>query len=874
MPRRTRKTTTTKARANTTSRTKKRTKKDSDDEESEYEDEAFLNSDDSETEITPKRPPSKKRKTSSSSSNNELSLEEAENLIINETSPNTISSNRRSSTGGRKSLGGGGTSALDETVNDDEQEKQQNKKRREMERRRKSMFATTDFISATTTDHSTKATHTLTGEQLDDLFKNCMKLSTENKINVKNTWQLNLIDYIDEVIETTVGENEVSNFQVASCTLDASVKIYSYRVDSVHNETYKVLGGLSRADGTKRKNSEEEEDGEQQENGETTGEASQKKTTRRAKHGTNTLEQNINNLNVKKFEYAYSIEPLYYRTSGDNAQYDVGSADSLLLNNLFLSESCELILDAAKYNCIYEVGQKELIEKPKMKWEEEQKESDAAMETADFGGPDMVPIEATATDRMETDELDAPTQLPTQGLENSQMPATEKAITEEVPATASSSEGIVEPVVSFDKDLIQVTIAQSRRESEEHLASDFGGPGGFDDPADDSDGEEQECLFDVDFGGNDIMPETDGTDEASNGSSSQKDTASQKQSTGLLQMMESDDVDLGNEYAFINSDKIKGNSWAGVDHWTFSKSKAKKSKSKTTSKKKKSTKTIDFLTEPDEVDVKKAFEVDKTDKKSSISMADRTLKQQEKKNNLLPEDVHYDITSLEQPFNLPNMNKKRKLEQSLDTSAAAIQTTIQKESTEQIATNETEATYPPAYDDDMGFGGGGLFDDDDDHEPLPFTQSEDQQQQQLNETMDENAILPQPFDEPLDIMKMIEAPAMVGRSNIRYATRAKKVDVKALKDHIWSDISKQQEQNEDAESEDPKSFSGVVSGVFETVSKKSTTAPQSTRVKSGFEEANVPFCFICLLHLANEQGLEITGKEDLSDFSIRVPSKQ
>ena len=32
----------------------------------------------------------------------------------------------------------------------------------------------------------------------------------------------------------------------ASCTLEAGVKIYAYRVDSVHSETYKVLGGLNR----------------------------------------------------------------------------------------------------------------------------------------------------------------------------------------------------------------------------------------------------------------------------------------------------------------------------------------------------------------------------------------------------------------------------------------------------------------------------------------------------------------------------------------------------------------------------------------------------------------------------------------------------
>lgn len=33
----------------------------------------------------------------------------------------------------------------------------------------------------------------------------------------------------------------------ASCTLEAGVKIYSLRVDSVHSEAYKVLGGMNRA---------------------------------------------------------------------------------------------------------------------------------------------------------------------------------------------------------------------------------------------------------------------------------------------------------------------------------------------------------------------------------------------------------------------------------------------------------------------------------------------------------------------------------------------------------------------------------------------------------------------------------------------------
>ncbi|KFQ20821.1 Condensin complex subunit 2, partial [Merops nubicus] len=34
--------------------------------------------------------------------------------------------------------------------------------------------------------------------------------------------------------------------QVAAGTLDASAKIYSVRVDAVHADTYKVLGGLGK----------------------------------------------------------------------------------------------------------------------------------------------------------------------------------------------------------------------------------------------------------------------------------------------------------------------------------------------------------------------------------------------------------------------------------------------------------------------------------------------------------------------------------------------------------------------------------------------------------------------------------------------------
>jgi condensin complex subunit 2 len=63
-------------------------------------------------------------------------------------------------------------------------------------------------------------------------------------------------------------------WQVASCTLDASTKIYAYRVDCVHTDVLKMAGGL--AAGYRKKHTdagrgEEGEDGQDGsgENGET-----------------------------------------------------------------------------------------------------------------------------------------------------------------------------------------------------------------------------------------------------------------------------------------------------------------------------------------------------------------------------------------------------------------------------------------------------------------------------------------------------------------------------------------------------------------------------------------------------------------------------
>ncbi|KAK7839419.1 condensin complex subunit 2 [Quercus suber] len=175
--------------------------------------------------------------------------------------------------------------------------------------------------------------------QILDLFRNCIKLASENKINQKNTWELNLIDHLTEVIKVEEEDDAETNFQKASCTLEAGVKIYSLRVDSVHSEAYKVLGGMNRA------GQENEQDATENDANVDIGqeEGHSKKETERKLSPLSTLESSFEALNVKKFDVAFAVDPLYHQTS---AQFDEGGAKGLLMNNLGVYGGCRVLFDS------------------------------------------------------------------------------------------------------------------------------------------------------------------------------------------------------------------------------------------------------------------------------------------------------------------------------------------------------------------------------------------------------------------------------------------------------------------------------------------------------------------------------------------------
>ena len=82
-------------------------------------------------------------------------------------------------------------------------------------------------------------TEKITAEGLDELCANALQLVNDNKVNMKNCFDVELIEHIGELMKGYESGGEM-NFHRAAGTLDASARIYAYRVDQVHSDAFKV----------------------------------------------------------------------------------------------------------------------------------------------------------------------------------------------------------------------------------------------------------------------------------------------------------------------------------------------------------------------------------------------------------------------------------------------------------------------------------------------------------------------------------------------------------------------------------------------------------------------------------------------------------
>ncbi|XP_036608055.1 condensin complex subunit 2 isoform X2 [Trichosurus vulpecula] len=167
-----------------------------------------------------------------------------------------------------------------------------------------------------------------TNTQIADHYSTCIKLSTENKITTKNAFGLHLIDFMTEILQEK--DSEVTNFKVAAGTLDASTKIYAVRVDAVHADVYRVLGGLG-----KSAPSAEGADSQEADGGPAAPGTIKKVQKPKKKHQGKTIEQNLNNINVSEADRKYEIDPMFQKTA---ASFDECSTAGVFLSSLHCSD--------------------------------------------------------------------------------------------------------------------------------------------------------------------------------------------------------------------------------------------------------------------------------------------------------------------------------------------------------------------------------------------------------------------------------------------------------------------------------------------------------------------------------------------------------
>jgi len=653
----------------------------------------------------------------------------------------------------------------------------------------------------------------LSAAQLAEHYNNCIKLSAENKISAKNAFNLQLIDYMATMIKKK--ESDMNNFQVAAGTLDASTKIYAYRVDSVYGDTLKIASGLGQAG----KQDDGAEGGEAVEGAEEGGDdvdpnnPDQPKKKRRLKKSS-TVEKNLKNINVSKFELEFDVDPLFKKTS---SQFDGGAGGNQFLATLSVrDETCELLLD-----------------------------SDTVMESVNTG---LTPQKGVV------------------GSGFSEVPGLEAGMDSLVVCqtfnTFSFSKWSLEREghdedEEYNRLNESISASQEERaannltgmETEENAFDAFAVPEPIDDLG--------EGMVDHDIGGDD-MDRTEWSERAvghaAEGGPRPGFTASLPMTTAdMLSVLTTAPL----EYSYFDHGKL--GAWAGPKHWKFKPlSKVVPEGEKLKGRKRKEVIQLNY----DMYDGKEETEdlqeiLEKLSSllavpKKSVKLVDKTMKGWNRERSTLPEDLHYSGHEL---VRLKTVDKM-------------VVQAVKK-------VPDAEVDDVDDYDYDNAADNEGYCPDIDDEQDAYGDPLDDPSQPNLGSSMLEgDQEVPESQVADFAGENLVEAPKMVDKAalQIGYAKTAKKVDMKRIKKVAWS-ILTQEKENQSGSPEKQLDKEGADHAQKEVEETQFTTLyktlKQPTKLpKTMSENLSVPLAFIALLHLCNEESLHLIPSQQMEDFKI------
>lgn len=110
--------------------------------------------------------------------------------------------------------------------------------------------------------------------------------------------------------------------------------------------------------------------------------------------------------------------------------------------------------------------------------------------------------------------------------------------------------------------------------------------------------------------------------------------------------------------------------------------------------------------------------------------------------------------------------------------------------------------------------------------------------------------------------ELLSAPKRVTGLGVSYQRTAKQVDVRALKDLMWDSLVGVHGMDAGSSTAAAAPEQAVVP--FQSVIER----VPAVSAAGALPDVSVHMCFICMLHLANERGLVIKGREDLAGLSI------
>eukprot|EP00062_Callorhinchus_milii_P021336 gi/632977942/ref/XP_007905628.1/ PREDICTED: condensin complex subunit 2 [Callorhinchus milii] len=219
--------------------------------------------------------------------------------------------------------------------NDDERERRERRRSRLIDLQLSNTES--PLVSPATRSTPQFCNATLSNNQISEHYSTCIKLCSENKITAKNAFGLHLIDYMADLLKER--DSELINFKMAAGTLDASAKIYAVRVDAIHSDVFRVLGGLG-------KNPETADKAEESSRNKLDADGNPKNPQKqwRKKHSYKTIEQNLNNITYSAADIKCENDPMFQKAA---FSFDEGSTMGVFLMNLQTYGHCsELLFDS------------------------------------------------------------------------------------------------------------------------------------------------------------------------------------------------------------------------------------------------------------------------------------------------------------------------------------------------------------------------------------------------------------------------------------------------------------------------------------------------------------------------------------------------